>query len=66
MTSQDEAERRREQLIENRAYEIYQARGGQHGFDKEDWAQAELEVDGIRIQDDRVPGSEDEETEERK
>jgi len=29
--------------IESRAYEIYQARGGVHGHDLDDWLQAERE-----------------------
>jgi len=30
-------------VIESRAYEIYQARGGVHGHDLDDWLQAERE-----------------------
>ena len=30
--------------IARRAYEIYQARGGDHGADIEDWLQAEREI----------------------
>jgi hypothetical protein len=30
--------------IRRRAYELYQERGGQHGFDQEDWSRAETEV----------------------
>ena len=29
--------------IESRAYEIYLARGGEHGYDQDDWLQAERE-----------------------
>ena len=61
MTNQDEADRVRRDLIEKRAYEIYQARGGQHGFDEEDWEQAEREVDRLPPDDDRLPQPEDEE-----
>jgi chromosome segregation ATPase len=32
--------------IERRAYEIYLARGGEHGHADEDWAQAEAELRG--------------------
>jgi hypothetical protein len=32
------------QHIERRAYEIYQARGGSHGSDLDDWLQAEREL----------------------
>ena len=34
----------REQEIRNRAYEIYLQRGGRHGFELEDWLQAEGEL----------------------
>ena len=30
--------------IRRRAYELYQARGCQHGFDWEDWIRAEAEI----------------------
>jgi hypothetical protein len=30
--------------VERRAYEIYQARGGSHGSDLDDWLQAEREL----------------------
>ncbi len=33
-----------EEEIRLRAYELYQARGQQQGFDREDWAQAEAEI----------------------
>ena len=33
-----------EQEIRNRAYEIYQQRGGQPGYELEDWLQAEREL----------------------
>lgn len=33
-----------ESLIAQRAYEIYQSRGGGHGSDREDWFSAEREV----------------------
>jgi DUF2934 family protein len=33
-----------EEEIRNRAYELYQERGGQHGFDQEDWRRAEEEI----------------------
>jgi HSP20 family molecular chaperone IbpA len=32
------------ELIAQRAYEIYQSRGGGHGFHEEDWFQAEQEI----------------------
>ena len=34
----------REQEIRNRAYEIYLLRGGQPGYELEDWLQAEREL----------------------
>ena len=34
----------REQEIRNRAYEIYLQRGGQLGYELEDWLQAEREL----------------------
>jgi hypothetical protein len=62
MTNQDEAERRRRELIEERAYQIYQARGGLDGLDEEDWLKAEREVDALAADDDQLPASgEDEE-----
>jgi hypothetical protein len=33
------------QRIANRAHEIYEARGGQHGKALEDWLTAEREID---------------------
>lgn len=33
-----------EDEIRRRAYELYQERGGQHGFDQEDWSRAEAEI----------------------
>jgi hypothetical protein len=33
-----------EDEIRRRAYELYQERGGQHGFDQEDWRRAETEI----------------------
>ena len=59
MTNQDEADRIRRDLIEQRAYAIYQARGAIHGFDEEDWAQAEREVDGLPPDDDALPEEEE-------
>ena len=61
MTNQDEAERRREELIERRAYAIYQKRGGADGLDVQDWLQAEREVDGLPPDDDQLPPPDDDE-----
>jgi hypothetical protein len=33
-----------EDEIRSRAYELYQERGGQHGYDQEDWRRAETEI----------------------
>jgi hypothetical protein len=60
MTNQDEADRIRRDLIEKRAYEIFQARGALHGFDEEDWAQAEREIDGLPPDNDTLPAEEEE------
>ena len=61
MTNQDEAERRRIELIEERAYQIYQARGGFDGLDEEDWLKAEQEVDALPMDDDQLPASDENE-----
>jgi hypothetical protein len=63
--NQDEAEEKRRALIEKRAFEIYESRGGHHGFDREDWDQAEREVDGTAA-DDALPPDDDDEVEENK
>jgi hypothetical protein len=41
---QDFAEQRLERIAA-RAYDLYQARGGEHGQDVDDWLQAEQQVD---------------------
>ena len=64
MTNQDEEERKRRDLIEKRAYEIYEARGGHHGFDREDWDQAERDVNGGT--DEVLPPEDEDEIEESK
>jgi len=33
-----------EELIRYRAYQLFEQRGRNHGFDKEDWLRAEVEV----------------------
>jgi len=35
-----------EEIIRMRAYELFEQRGYQHGYDLEDWLQAEAEVVG--------------------
>jgi hypothetical protein len=61
MTNQDEAERRRIELIEVRAYQIYLARGGFDGLDEEDWLKAEREVDALPTDGDELPASDENE-----
>ncbi len=39
-----------EERIRVRAYELYEARGREDGYDREDWLQAEREVLGTRQQ----------------
>jgi len=59
--NQDEADRVRRDRIEKRAYEIYEARGGQYGFEEEDWYRAEREVDALPLEDDLLPEADEEE-----
>jgi hypothetical protein len=37
-----------EEQIRCRAYELYEARGGENGHDMEDWLRAESEITGNR------------------
>jgi len=37
----------REEQIRMRAYELYEARGGEDGHDIEDWLEAEAEINGL-------------------
>ena len=37
-----------EEQIRSRAYELYEARGGENGHDMEDWLRAESEINGNR------------------
>jgi hypothetical protein len=60
MTNQDE-EQVRYELIQKRAYEIHQLRGSRHGFDEQDWLEAELEIDGRRADDEIFPEQEHDE-----
>jgi Protein of unknown function (DUF2934) len=46
-TSQDRRELNWEQIA-RRAYERFEARGGEHGRDQEDWFNAEQELRGAR------------------
>ena len=38
-----------EEQIRTRAYELYEARGGEEGHDLEDWLEAEAEITGTAI-----------------
>jgi hypothetical protein len=40
-----------DEQIARRAYEIFQARGAQHGADLEDWLQAERDLKGLISED---------------
>jgi hypothetical protein len=44
-TPEDDLRERRYERIAIRAYALYEARGGEHGQDLEDWLQAEREID---------------------
>jgi hypothetical protein len=51
----------REQRMERiaaRAFELYEARGGEHGLDLDDWLQAEQQIDSAIEKDDEVEGPE--------
>ncbi len=61
MTNQDEAERRRLELIQERAYQIYQSRGGLDGLDEEDWLKAEQEVDALPTDNDELTAADENE-----
>lgn len=39
-----------EEVIRFRAYQLFEQRGRYHGFDKEDWLRAEVEVTAGRAQ----------------
>lgn len=44
----DEQPIAREESIRQRAYELYEQRGGEHGHDWDDWLQAEQELTSER------------------
>ncbi len=49
----------REQRMERiaaRAFEIYEARGGEDGLDLDDWLQAEQQIDNAIEKDDEIEG----------
>jgi hypothetical protein len=45
-----------EEIIQRRAYELFELRGRQHGHDVEDWLQAEAEVSGKKPSDQAMQG----------
>jgi hypothetical protein len=54
-----------EEQICRRAYEIYEARGREHGHDREDWLQAEAEIVGSRVTAEPDAGTSTRQTEPR-
>jgi len=46
----------RSDRIAVRAFEIYEARGGEHGRDLDDWLRAEEEIDDEIRKDDLIEG----------
>jgi hypothetical protein len=50
-SEQDFRDRRRERIAA-RAFELYEARGGEHGQDMDDWLQAEHQIDDEFLQPD--------------
>jgi hypothetical protein len=44
-----DAEQERETAIAERAYELFEARGGEPGHDREDWAEAESQLVAERL-----------------
>jgi hypothetical protein len=52
---------RRLDRIAARAFEIYEARGGEHGQDIGDWLQAEQQIDDAIEKDDDIDGLESDE-----
>ena len=60
MTDQDEAERRRLELIEERAYQRSVTRW-LSGLDEEDWLKAEQEVDALPTDDDELTAADENE-----
>ena len=45
---------RQHQRIAMRAYELYESRGCAHGFDLQDWFQAEAEISGVAIEPEKA------------
>jgi hypothetical protein len=52
---QDFRERRLDRIAE-RAFELYEARGGEHGQDIDDWLLAEQQIDNEIEKDDEIAG----------
>jgi len=53
---EQEFRERRLDRIAARAFEIYEARGGEHGQDIDDWLQAEQQIDDAIEKDDEIDG----------
>ena len=49
------AETARREWIARRAYDRFQARGGTHGLDQQDWFEAERDLDESAMRDDVEP-----------
>jgi hypothetical protein len=49
--------------IAARAYQLYEARGRQDGFDLQDWLQAEKEIELLRANDETDASTVEEQTE---
>ena len=54
---EDDVERQR--LIAGRAYELFEARGGEPGHDQADWYEAERQVDAEQFTEDEPVDVED-------
>jgi Protein of unknown function (DUF2934) len=46
ITTRPQSQVNLEELIRFRAYQLYEQRGGNHGYDLEDWLRAEHELTG--------------------
>ena len=57
---QDFRDRRLNRIAE-RAFELYEARGGEHGQDINDWLLAEQQIDDAIEKDDEIEGLDSEE-----
>jgi hypothetical protein len=55
-TAEGDLRERRLDRIAIRAFELYDARGGEHGQDLDDWLQAEKQIDYAIEKDDQIEG----------